>query len=146
MKIMIGTLFCICLVAFVNAEHLTKERIVSGRSVNYPVKFIYIDRFNSWWPPSAIAQGLAVPGYAASTLPYNYVCLSFWTTSGAVDAALLWSNPLYFIGAGVFGNTKEEIQTTLKLNYTKAGVKLMISAFGATETPTSSRVNPKKYA
>lgn len=23
--------------------------------VNYPVRLTYIDRFNQWWPPSAIA-------------------------------------------------------------------------------------------
>ena len=107
MRNMIVALFCICLMASINAEHTTKERNVYGTTVDYPVTFIYIDRFNSWWPPESIARGLAVPGYADPDLPYNYVCLSFWTYSGGpVDAALVWSNPLYFIGAGVFGDTK----------------------------------------
>ncbi len=105
---MIAAFFCVCLLlASVNAEHVTKERSVYGTTVDYPVRFIYIDRFNSWWPPASIAQGLGVPGYAAPN-PYNYVCLSFWTyNGGAVDGALVWSNPLYFIGAGVFGDTIE---------------------------------------
>ena len=107
MKNMIAALFCICLMASINAQYTTKEKSVYGTTVDYPVRYVYIDRFNSWWPPSSIARGLAVPGYAAENLPYNYVCLAFWTYSaGPVDAALVWSNPLYFIGAGVFGDTK----------------------------------------
>lgn len=110
-------------------------------SVAYPIKLTYIDRFTSWWPPAAIAEGLAVPGYTQGgvTLPFNYIALAFWTYGGgAVDAATVWSNPLYYIGAGVFGDTTQDIQTTLKAKYTAAGVKLLVSAFGATENPTSS--------
>lgn len=29
-----------------------------------PVYFSYIDRLKEWWPPSTIAQGIGVPGYA----------------------------------------------------------------------------------
>ena len=56
MRNMIVALFCICLMASINAEHTTKERNVYGTTVDYPVTFIYIDRFNSWWPPESIAQ------------------------------------------------------------------------------------------
>jgi chitinase len=151
MRIMIGALLCLCLLATANSFHINQEGTVTSSPtvsvdpVNYPVRFVYIDRFTSWWPPAAIAEGLAVPGYTLNnvTLPYNYVALAFWTYGGGpVDAALVWSNPLNYIGAGVFGDTKEQIQTTLKGYYAKAGVKLIISAFGATENPTSSGYDP----
>lgn len=134
---------CLCLLATTQSFQLYKERPSSIQTprvdASVPVRLTYIDRFSQWWPPSAIAQGLAVPGYTSGTLPFNYILLAFWTyASGPVDAALVWSNPLYYIGAGVFGDTKEEIQATLKQKYTDAGVKLMVSAFGATENPTSS--------
>lgn len=54
----------------------------------------------------------------------------------------MWSNPLYFIGAGYVGDTIQEIQTNLKKNFTDAGVKLIVSAFGATENPTSENLDP----
>lgn len=111
---MIGAILCVCLLASANSFHIYKERTaVPGGAptvdpVNYPVRFVYIDRFNSWWPPAAIAEGLAVPGYTLNnvTLPYNYICLAFWTYGGGpVDAALVWSNPMSYIGGGVFGNS-----------------------------------------
>lgn len=143
MKLMIGAVLCICLLTSANAFHLTEERTAYGATINYPIRLTYIDRLNQWWPPSAIAQGLGVPGYTTGTLPFNYIALAFWTYgSGAVDAATVWSNPLYYIGAGTFGDTKEQIQTTLKANYTNAGTKLLVSAFGATENPTSQGDDP----
>ena len=143
---MFGVVFLICLLATSQSFQLYKERAEvpqQGRrsSVTYPIKLTYIDGFTQWWPPSAIAQGLAVPGYTQGgvPLPFNYIALAFWTYgTGPVDAATVWSNPLYYIGAGVFGDTTEQIQLTLKANYTKAGIKLLVSAFGATENPTSS--------
>jgi hypothetical protein len=108
MNNMIAALFCLCLLASASAFQITKERSVYGTTVDYPVRLTYVDKFNSWWPPAAIAQGLGVPGYTVTTLPYNYICLAFWTYgTGAVDAALVWSNPLYFIGGGVFGDTAQ---------------------------------------
>lgn len=140
---MIAALFCICLLATANASYITKEKIASGTTVDYPVRLTYIDKFNSWWPQPAILAGLGVPGYTNGALPYNYVALAFWTASGGpVDAALVWSNPLYFIGAGYVGDTIQEIQANLKKNFTNAGVKLIVSAFGATENPTSENLDP----
>lgn len=138
---MIGAVLLLCLLATSNAFQVIKERsgVTAGGlgvdPVDYPVRLTYIDRFTSWWPPAAIAEALAVPGYTLNniTLPFNYIALAFWTYGGGpVDAALVWSNPLNYIGAGVFGNTKQEIQATLKAKYAAAGVKLIISAFGAT--------------
>jgi hypothetical protein len=140
---MFGAIVCLCLLATTQSFQLVQEGPASAESprvdASVPVKLTYIDRFNQWWPPAAIAQGLAVPGYTTNALPFNYIALAFWTYStGPVDAALVWSNPLYYIGAEAFGTTKLEIQQTLKANYTKAGIKLLVSAFGSTENPTSS--------
>ena len=37
----------------------------------------YAPSMTSWWPPSSIAAGMALPGYAEST-DYNVVNLAFW--------------------------------------------------------------------
>jgi len=86
---------------------------------------------------------LAVPGYAPPHL-YNYVVLSFWLyPSGPADAALLWANPsTYFGTTSSFGSTDSQIRTNLKSLYSSNGIKLMVSAFGSTQTPTSSGFNP----
>lgn len=139
---MIAALFCICLLATANASYITKEKVASTTTVNYPVRLTYIDRFSSWWPQPAILGGLGVPGYTQGTLPFNYIALAFWTLSGPADAALVWSNPLYYIGPGYVGDTILDIQTNLKQKYAAAGVKLLISAFGATDNPTSSGADP----
>jgi hypothetical protein len=50
-----------------------------------------------------------------------------------LDIVLLWSDPVKYFGAdSPFGRTKDEIQKFLKAKYNKYGIKLMISAFGAT--------------
>jgi hypothetical protein len=140
---MFGAIVCICLLATTQSYQLYKERPVSVEpprvDASVPIKLTYIDRFAQWWPPSAIAQGLAVPGYTTTTLPFNYIALAFWTYAGGpVDAALVWSNLIYYMGAGVFGDNNTEIQTNLKQKYADAGIKLIVSAFGATENPTSA--------
>jgi len=42
----------------------------------------------SWWGDGMLA-GLGVPGYTPE-LPYNYMALSFWLTSGTADLAYIW--------------------------------------------------------
>lgn len=102
-------------------------------NATYPVRFAYINRINSWWPPEAIAAGLGVPGYAPATI-YNYIAFAFWTYSGGpVDIVKLWSDPItYFGSSSVFGSTKLAIQQNIKKKYNDNGIKLLISAFGAT--------------
>ncbi len=65
---------------------------------------------------------------------YNFVALAFWTYQhGPVDAALLWDDPMkYFGGDNPFGKTKDQVQKFLKEKYNKNGVKILVSAFGAT--------------
>lgn len=57
--------------------------------------------------------------------------LSFWLASGAVDQAQDWSE--YYTAAQ---------RSALKASYNAAGISLIVSAFGSTETPVSSGVNP----
>ena len=112
----------------------------SERQVNYPIRFGYINRLSAWWPATAIAAGLGVPGYSTHT--YNYLALSFWTSnSGPVDVALIWQKPSVYMGTeSVFGNTDAAIRTALKKAYNDAGVKILVSAFGSTDEPT--RLDP----
>lgn len=108
-----------------------------------PIKFIYIDVPTSWFGELTIPPALGVPGFANPDHPYNYVCLSFWTyPSTPVDSAGVWANISSKMGANAYGTTTQEIQATLKKNFTNAGVKLMISAFGSTQTPTTSKFDP----
>lgn len=48
----------------------------------------------------------------------------------------------YFGGASAFGSSNDEVQKNLKKMYNDNGVKIMVSAFGATEFPTSGGVDP----
>jgi hypothetical protein len=115
------------------------EKGATAVTVDYPVRFTYIDKVSTWGTIAQIAAGMSVPNYANPPNLYNYVCLTFWTcAAGPVDMAIVWSNPMNFIGAGEFGSSNQEIQTNMKGNYSSGGVKLMISAFGATEYPTTS--------
>lgn len=113
-----------------------------GVAVNYPVRMAYIDKLNQWWPPEKIAAGMGVPGYATPTI-YNYIALAFWSSSGPLDIVNIWADPVKFFGGdSVFGSTKDQIQKNLKKKYNDAGVKILISAFGATEFPTTAGTDP----
>lgn len=102
----------------------------------------YIDTITHWWPPEKIAENILVPGYAPQNL-YNYVALSFWTTKGPTDIALLWANPLKYFGAeSSFGKTNQQIQLNLIEKYHKAGMKVIVSAFGSSEQPTTHKTDP----
>ena len=86
---------------------------------------------------------MGVPGYAPETL-YNFIALAFWSYSaGPMDIVLIWEDPVkYFGGPSKFGSTKDEVQKNLKKMYNDKGIKIMISAFGATEFPTTAKVDP----
>jgi chitinase len=45
-----------------------------------------------------------------------------------------------------FGSTDEQIRANIKKAYNNQGIKLLISAFGSTETPTTSGYNPNTTA
>ena len=64
----------------------------------------------------------------------------------AADIASIWSDPmLYFGGTDCpFGKTKAEVQTNLTSNYHSKNTKILVSAFGATEFPTTQGLPAKK--
>ena len=79
----------------------------ADRTVNYPVRFAYIDAISAWWPPESIAAGMGVPGFAQKS-NYNYFALAFWLSSGPTDIALIWSNPVAYFGTtSQFGSTNK---------------------------------------
>lgn len=110
-----------------------KEEPLAAVTVSYPVRLAYVDRLNQWWPPEKIAAGIGVPGYGTDTI-YNYIALAFWSYStGPLDIVNIWADPVKYFGAdSVFGSTKDQIQKNLKKKYNDNGVKILISAFGAT--------------
>lgn len=77
---------------------------------------------------------LSEPPAASDLAPYTHFILSFWLSSGAADNALMWE------GLG------SEKQQKVKAEYNAAGIKLMVSAFGATDWPTSNGNNPTQTA
>lgn len=119
---------------------------LKSTSTSLPIKFTYINRLKSWTNPTVIASSLGVPGYSNHT--YTHIALTFWLCDGGpVDTAKLWNDPITYLGpTTVFGFSNQEIRSNLKAMYKKNGVKLLISAFGATEKPTSRGVNPWKCA
>ena len=116
-----------------------KEKIIETGppANNYPIRAVYIDR-SQYWYGDKIAISLAVPGYAPAH-EYNYVLLAFWScNSEPKDMALIWTDAYKFFGQGnSFGNDTLTIQKTLRAKYNQAGVKIMVSAFGSTEYPTT---------
>ena len=121
----------------------TDSDSVQAPKFQYPVRFTYVDRINQWWPPEAIVANIGVPGYAKPSI-YNFVALAFWSYStGALDIVNIWAYPMrYFGGASRFGNSDDEVQKNLRKLYNDGGVKILVSAFGATEFPTSGGVDP----
>ena len=104
----------------------------------------YVDRLVQWWPAQAIAEGIG----ANNSKGCNIINLSFWIpnpdgTSAPADAALVWSNAVTYFGkTSPYGNTTQEIQTNLRKSYHQQNTKVMVSAFGSTSDPTSSKIDP----
>lgn len=103
----------------------------------------YVNFLNEWWPPEAIAASIGVPTYS-HVYAYNIINLTFWTTNqGPVDAALLWSNAIVYVSAdNPWGSTTQQIQQAWINLYHQAGVKVLVSAFGATDFPTTQGADP----
>ncbi|KAF8216500.1 glycoside hydrolase [Mycena galopus ATCC 62051] len=79
--------------------------------------------------------------YVSATAPatsavtgFNVFILSFLLTEGAWDEAEAWTT---------YSATQ---RATIKSQYAAAGIKLMVSAFGSTDVPTTSGVNPVTMA
>ncbi|KAI1792601.1 glycoside hydrolase [Ganoderma leucocontextum] len=93
---------------------------LSARAVAPTSRFvIYSDNFvTDVLPPATQLKG------------YNVVALSFLTLHGALDQAGSW--------AALPAATK----SAKKSEYSKAGIKIIASAFGSTDTPTTSNADP----
>ena len=76
--------------------------------------------------PAKVRRGLRL-------LPSS--ALSFLLISGPADKALEWSEQL----------TADQ-RTSIKSDYEAAGISLIVSAFGATDAPTSSGADPTNTA
>jgi chitinase len=110
--------------------------------VNSQRAVIYIDALTSWWPPTAIAAGLGIPGYAHNS-SYNVINLAFWMDSGPADAATVWANAYTYVSSdNPWGSSNQAVQAAWVQKYHSAGIKILVSAFGATEFPTSAGVDP----
>jgi len=104
----------------------------------------YVDALNSWWPPTAIAGGLGVPGYGHNS-SYNIINLAFWLTAAPADAALVWSNAYFYVSPeNPWGSSTKAVQAAWLAKYHQQGIKVLVSAFGSTEFPTSAGVDPVK--
>eukprot|EP01088_Endostelium_zonatum_P007155 TRINITY_DN19331_c0_g1_i1.p1 TRINITY_DN19331_c0_g1~~TRINITY_DN19331_c0_g1_i1.p1 ORF type:complete len:325 (-),score=70.54 TRINITY_DN19331_c0_g1_i1:30-1004(-) len=103
----------------------------------------YIDKITGWWPPSAIAKGIGLPGYATSK-GYNVINFSFWTSNtGPVDVADIISNPLHYVSTqNPWGQNNTVIRQKWMQAYHSAGIKVLVSAFGSTDFPTTEGVDP----
>jgi hypothetical protein len=57
--------------------------------------------------------------------------------------AMVWANAYsYFEYGNSFGKTTDEIQKSLRRIYKNAGIKIMVSAFGDSEFPTTRGLDP----
>lgn len=135
--------FLLALLLVAQGFHIRpKHKKVSIPANNYPIRVAYVDRSTSWYGDS-IAKALGVPGYAPPH-DYNYIYLAFWSCAGSPkDMAMIWANAYtYFAQGNSFGNDTQTIQKSLKKLYNDAGIKIMVSAFGDSEFPTSAGEDP----
>src|SRR5436853_1466924 len=103
----------------------------------------YVDSITNWWPPVAIAASIGVPSYS-HPYSYNIINMAFWTTNKEpADAALLWSQALTYVSSdNPWGQTTSEIQQAWINLYHTNNVRVLVSAFGATDFPTSQGTDP----
>ena len=57
--------------------------------------------------------------------------------------AMIWSSAYtYFAQGNSFGNSTAQIQQSIRKIYNNNGIKIMVSAFGDSENPTSAGSDP----
>ncbi|CAO3662453.1 unnamed protein product [Umbelopsis vinacea] len=98
-------------------------------SVSGPKFVTYIDNTSG----STAAASFAVPGSAPDN-DYNVIILGFWLDQGLYDSGYSW--------AQLDSATRQSYLDSIHA----AGKKLLISAFGAAEWPTSAGVDPTTSA
>jgi hypothetical protein len=113
-------------------------------TITYPIRYGYINSVVDWGSSLGVARSFGIPGYSPPHV-YNYICLAFWMISqGPVDAALAWNESSTYLSS--FGSTSQEIRANIKKIYNDNGILLMVSAFGATERPTTDGYNANTCA
>ncbi|ORX58941.1 glycoside hydrolase family 18 protein, partial [Hesseltinella vesiculosa] len=98
-------------------------------SANGPKFVTYIDNTSGSTTPAAFA----VPGSVPNN-DYNVIILGFWLDSGLYDSGYSWAQ----LDSATRQSYLDQIHA--------AGKKILISAFGAAEWPTSGGVDPTKSA
>jgi len=83
----------------------------------------YLDSLAVWSPPANTVQAIL-----ADKGQYTHMLLAFWTQAGAVDVAKAWADPNTFPPDAID-------------SFHAAGIKVMVSAGGATETPITNNPN-----
>lgn len=69
--------------------------------------------------------------------------MAFWLSTGPVDSAEVWSNAIHYTtDDNPWGNTTQAIQSHWIRQYHASGMKILVSAFGATEFPTTAGIDP----
>jgi len=94
---------------------------VAANSTQGPRFVIYNDEFISG--QTGFPQPSELKGY-------NVLILSFLIAKGPVDQAAAWAD------------LDSSTRTSLKASYEAAGIKVLVSAFGETETPTTNNTDP----
>jgi hypothetical protein len=114
----------------------------SVQTPSYPVRAVYIDRMIYWYGMN-VAKNLGLPGYA-DPHDYNYIIFAFWSCKrGPLDVTLVWQNISKYLGdKNPWGTDNHQVQLALKKIYNDAGIKIMVSAFGSTEFPTTHYEDP----
>lgn len=96
------------------------EAILVGAAPAAPHFVAYTDAYDGITGPPPVAQ----------VMGYNVINLAFLLLAGPWDKALEWTQ---------LTNAQ---RTTLKSQYAAAGVKLMVSAFGSSDVPTTTGADP----
>ena len=122
-----------------------KQKSLNTSSVqppSYPVRAVYIDRLLYWYGMN-VAKNLGLPGYA-DPHDYNYILFAFWSCKrGPLDVSLVWQNISKYLGdKNPWGSDNHQVQLAMKKIYNDAGIKIMVSAFGSTEFPTTHYEDP----
>ncbi|KAF8588809.1 glycoside hydrolase family 18 protein [Ramaria rubella] len=97
------------------------DTILSRDTSAGPYFVVYTDR---------LTPGVLGPPAASQVKGFNVVALSFFLINGVADKAQEWAQL-----------TSTE-RSSIKAQYEEAGIKLLVSAFGATESPTTNHADP----
>lgn len=95
----------------------------SSSTQSTPKLVAYVDTLAVYHPPQTVVDNILM-----NIGKFNYLILAFWETTKPVDVALEWSDGKTF-------------PTDAIDQFHKAGVKVLVSASGSTETPITHWIN-----